>query len=202
MRNEFVKRSALRTARTGEEGSAYLAVLMLLVVLTIIALSLSVITQTEVIIGGSEKQSTRQLYAAHSGVQLAAVYELVNRDSGAHRMTLQERLEALLGGSTIADRICTTPFLQIHTGVCNLCMMNQDNDYFAVSYGVTANALRHGDDNLAARRTVGSLLAIEPWQRSFSGFALGGDRPLKDPGTIDVDPTTEVDPCEGLFLKI
>ena len=40
-----------------EEGSAYLAVLMLLVVMTILGLSLSVITQTEVIIGGSERMN-------------------------------------------------------------------------------------------------------------------------------------------------
>lgn len=189
--------------RRSEEGSAYLAVLMLLVVLTIIGLSLSVITQTEVIIGGSEKQSTRQLFSAGSGVQLASVYEMVSRDSASHRLSIGQRVETW--GSqvtTIGDRVCTTPYLQIQSGTCNLCMMNQDNEFAAVQYGVTSSALRHGDDELAARRTVGAVVALEPWQKSFSGLALGGDRPLTDPGTIDVDPSTEVDPCEGLFLKI
>lgn len=190
-------------ARRAEEGSAYLAVLMLLVVLTILGLSLSVITQTEVIIGGSERQTTRQLFNAASAVNLSAVHELVNRNSAGRMMILARRNESFFGQATaIGDRVCTTPFFQIQAGNCNLCTMNQDAAFFAVQNAVTANALRHGDDALAARRQVGSVVALEPWERSFISFSVGGDEPLTDPGTIDIDPTTETDPCEGLFLRI
>jgi len=194
--------SSSRRRRT-EEGSAYLVVLVLLVVLTMIGLSLSVITQTEVLIGGAEKQSTRQLYSAASGVQLASVYELVARDSAKRSMKLGERTENLLGAPvTIGDRVCTTPYLQIHTAVCNLCLMNQDNEYFAVQNAVSSSALRHGNDDIGARRTVGAVVAFEPWQRSPVALQLTSEQSLQDPGVLDIDPSTEVDPCEGLFLKI
>lgn len=188
-----------------EAGSAYLATLLVLVVLTILGLSLAVITQTEVLIGGSEKQATRQLFAAGSGVELAAVHELVSRDSASHRMRIGRRTERILGKDVvIGDDICSTPYLQIHTGVCNLCAMNQDTEYAAVQYGVTVTALRRGDNSLGAAKSIGAIVAFEPWQKNFSGYQLGGDAPLKTPDdpTIDVDPATEVDPCEGLYLKI
>jgi len=189
--------------RRGEEGSAYLVVLMLLVVLTVIGLSLSVITQTEVIIGGSEKQATRQLFAAGSGVHLAAVYELVASDAAKHKMTLAERSEDFFGATTtIGDRICTTPFIQLAAGTCNLCMMNQDAGYSAVQYGVTATALRHGDAKLAARRTIGSVLALEPWEKSTVGYQEGFDELLKDDDDVGHTVVDETDPCEGLVLKI
>jgi Tfp pilus assembly protein PilX len=188
--------------RRSEAGSAYLMVLMLLVVLTIIGLSLSVITQTEVIIGGSEKQSTRQLYAAGSAVHLASAYELVSRDSTVHDMVLQQRKERMFGDDvTIGDRICTTPYLQVHTAVCNLCMLNQDNEYFAVQNAVTASALRHGGSNLGARHTIGALVAFEPYQRSPVSAQVTSEERLKEPASLDVDPATEVDACEALYIR-
>ena len=83
-----------------EAGSAYLVVLMLLMVLTIIGLSLSVITQTEVIIGGSEKQSTRQLFAATSAVHMQVAYEMVGRAT-AQKLTLATREETLFGQQVV-----------------------------------------------------------------------------------------------------
>ncbi|MCC6175683.1 MAG: hypothetical protein IT305_10300 [Chloroflexi bacterium] len=188
-----------------QAGSAYLAVLLVLVVLTILGLSLAVVTQTEVLIGGSEKQATRQLFAAGSGVQLAAAYELVSRDSASHRMLIGQRTERILGTDTvIGDEVCSSPYVQIHTGPCNLCAMNQDSEFAAVQYGVTVTALRRGDSTLGAEKSVGAVISLAPWQKSIAGFQLGGDAPLEAPDdpTIDVDTTTEVDPCEGIYLKI
>lgn len=197
--------SAARSRRPSEEGSAYLATLLILVVLTILGLSLAVITQTEVLIGGSEKQATRQIFAAGSGLQLAATYEIVNRDSAAHQMNIGIRTEDILGQDTVlADDVCTSPYVQIHVGVCNLCTMNQDTEYVAAQYGVTAVSLRRGDGALAARKELGSVIAFEPFQRNFGGLQFAGQsqiEPADDP-TIDVDPSTEVDPCEGLYIKL
>ena len=195
--------AAAPRSRKGEAGSAYLVVLMLLVVLTVIGLSLSVITQTEVIIGGSEKQSTRQLYSAGSAVQMAAVYEIVASDSAQHQMTLAERQENFFGQNlTISDKLCTTPFVQVAVSTCNLCMMNQDSGYKASTYGVTANALRHGDTSLAARRTVGAMLALEPWEPNIGGFQNASSTVLKDSGDVGHSIVSETDPCEALELKL
>lgn len=205
-----VSRNATSACRTqaresSEAGSAYLATLLVLVVMTILGLSLAVITQTEVLIGGSEKQATRQLFDAASAVELAAAYELVKRDSAMHDLRIATRDEDILGLATkIDDVVCTTAFMQIHTSTCNLCAMNQDTEYAAVQYGVTTTALRRGDAALGARKSVGAVIALEPFQESFGGFQFSTDVKLKtlDGLTMNSDSSTEVDPCEDLFLKI
>ena len=182
-----------------EAGSAYLATLLVLVVLTILGLSLAVITQTEVLIGGSEKQATRQLYSANSALAIATG----SAGSPVRRFAFEQRTESMLGQATvIADDVCISPYLQIATSVCNLCTMNQDAEFSAVHYGVTTVALRRGDAALGARKSVGAVIAIEPWKENFSASQLASEDRFRASGTIDVDPSTEVDPCEGLYLKI
>lgn len=201
---------SLRAERNASEaGSAYLAVLLVLVVLTILGLSLAVVTQTEVIIGGSEKQATRQTYGANSAIEMATGTEMVSAGSAAHQFILAERTERILGtDTTISDLICTSPYVQIHTSICNLCMMNQDAEYSAVQYGVTAVALRRDGTGAggfrASSKAVGAVIALEPWKKSISGFQFSSADRLQTPAdpTIDVDPNTETDPCEGLYLKI
>jgi hypothetical protein len=195
-----------RPTSRGQEGSAYLAVLMLLVVLTILGLSLSVITQTEVIIGGSERQTSRQFYNADSSVNLSAVHVLVNQNPAGRMMTLARRSENIFGQSnTIGDRTCTTPFMQIRADVANLTSLNQDNsNYCAASHAVTANALRHGDDAMASRKQIGSVIVFEPWEKSFAAASLGGENLIDrsdETGVIDINTSTETDPCEGLDVK-
>lgn len=188
--------------RSSESGSAYLATLLVLVVLTILGLSLAVITQTEVLIGGSEKQVVRQLFNANAGINLATSTEMVSAGSAAHEFTLQTRTESIFGASTtIADVICTTPYVQIHTGICNLCMFNQDAEFSAVQYGVTVRALRTGDTALGTSKTLGAVIALEPWKRSIAGFQFAAEERLLDP-TAPIVMTDETDPCEGLYLKI
>ena len=197
-----LNRRSSRAARPSEAGSAYLATLLVLVVLTILGLSLAVITQTEVLIGGSEKQSTRQLFNANSGVSMATGTEMVTAGSAAHKFKLQTRTETIFGQDTeIADEICTTPYIQIHTGVCNLCMLNQDTEFAAVQYGVSVKALRRGDTALASSKSLGAVIALEPWKKSISGFQLAAEERLQDPLT-PAALVSEVDPCEGLYLKI
>jgi len=195
-----VRQGGLRS----EAGSAYLATLLVLVVLTILGLSLAVITQTEVLIGGSEKQATRQLYSANSAIAIATGSEMVSAGSPVHKFSFAQRTEGLFGQTTVvADDVCISPYLQIATSICNLCTMNQDAEYSAVHYGVTAVALRRGSAALAARKSAGAVIAVEPWKENFSASQLASEDRFRVPiAEMDVDPTTEVDPCEGLYLKI
>lgn len=188
--------------RSAESGSAYLATLLVLVVLTILGLSLAVITQTEVLIGGSEKQVTRQLFSANSAINIATATEMVAADSAAHVYALQSRTESIFGvNATIEDVICTSPYIQIHTGICNLCMFNQDSEFAAVQYGVTVMALRRDDAALGTGKSLGAVIAVEPWKRSIAGLQLAADERLQDP-TTPIAVVDETDPCEGLYLKI
>ena len=65
--------------RPAERGSAYLVALLVLVLLTIIGLSLSLITQTEMQIGANERLIERSFYVADSGISLATARTLVTR---------------------------------------------------------------------------------------------------------------------------
>jgi hypothetical protein len=190
----------------GESGSAYLVVLMLLVVLTIIGLSLSVVTQTEVIIGGSEKQSTRQLFAASSAIHMQVAYEMVGRAT-KQELTLATREETLFGQQVeITDTLCTTAFVPVAISVCNLCMMNQDAEYKAVQYAVTATTLRHGETDFAARREVGGAIALEPWIPTNDGTKNSEQEDLWDEGDSmgsgSLPPFDPDDPCRDVRLKI
>lgn len=193
-----------RNHRNSESGSAYLATLLMLVVLTVLGLSLAVITQTEVLIGGSEKQATRQVFAANSGISLATGLEMVTSSSAAHQLKIAERTETLFGVDTvIADDVCTSPYFQLASSICNLCMLNQDAEYAAVQYGVTATALRRGNAELGSRKSLGAVIALEPWKKSITGGQFASDERFKVPDNPfeDVDTTTETDPCEGLYLR-
>ena len=68
----------------GEAGSAYMAVLLVLVILTIFGLALILITQTEMQVGSNERTLARTFYAADAGIEMATAKALVTSDHAAH----------------------------------------------------------------------------------------------------------------------
>ncbi len=57
-----------RRATSGQEGSAFILALIVVMLLTILGLSLAVVTETEMQLGGTEKTIERQQFAAESGL--------------------------------------------------------------------------------------------------------------------------------------
>ena len=57
--------------RAGEEGSAYIITLMVMFALTVIGLGLSLVSQTEMLVGSQERTIQRNFYAADSGLSTA-----------------------------------------------------------------------------------------------------------------------------------
>ena len=80
------------SAAQGERGSAYLITLMVLFVLTTLGLSLSVVTQTEILAGAQERVLERTFYAAESGLELSVARALAEGDFGPalHERTRSE----------------------------------------------------------------------------------------------------------------
>ena len=76
MKNEISPRAL--SSRRHEAGSAYIITLLALVVLTILALTLALVTQTEVQVGANEKTANRTFYAADSGLGIAAAEALTS----------------------------------------------------------------------------------------------------------------------------
>jgi hypothetical protein len=164
-------------ANAAENGSVFIVVLFVLLALTVIGISLTSITQTEVMIGTSERAATRVLYAADSGVRVALADTLVNQHPGPRSL----RLGRVVFSSTQAmeDRVDLTPFFPIFLGTCPGCMANQDTGYKAINYVTSALAQRGWQDparddanaldnsaleldDVVASKTLSEMFALQP----------------------------------------
>jgi hypothetical protein len=130
--------------RHGERGSAYLVVLLALVVLTIIGLSLIMVTQTEVQLGSNERTINRTFYAAESGIKFAIAKR------GDHIVTapvtyIQNESPLGLAGQRIADEVRVSAMIPIAKTIASASSMNgNDQQYFDVESYVEATARRVG----------------------------------------------------------
>lgn len=128
--------------RAGERGSAYLFVLLVLLVLTVIGLSLVVTTQTEAQIGGAEKSASRVLYGADAGLRIQFALSRFAA-SKARRLQLDT---STVDTTLLRETIDVSPFYPVYKGPCNLCSVNKGSDeYWAIDYLVNAQGLRVGE---------------------------------------------------------
>jgi len=144
-----------------ERGSAYLFVLLALLVLTAIGLSLIVITQTEVQIGGAEKSASRVLYGADSGLRM----QFALSRFGATRARRLELDKVTLFGTELTQTVDLSPFFPIYSGPCALCSVNWGEErYWAIDYVVNAEARRWdtGTGDEQARKRLSSMFFIQP----------------------------------------
>lgn len=147
-----------------ERGSAYLLVLLLLLVLTVIGLSLAVITQTEVQIGGAERTATRVFYGADSGLRIQFMLS-------RFRATRSWRynLDPSTTGFVAQSQIDVSPFLPTYTGPCNLCTVNfGDQNYWLINYATNAQARRvsvvDGVEVVQASKLTSGMFYVQPEQ--------------------------------------
>jgi len=192
--------SALRPLRpshgsphsAAERGSAYLFVLLILLVLTVIGLSLVVITQTEAQIGGAEKSASRVLYGAESGlrIQFALSRFAATR---ARRLSLDDKA---LGATTLQETVDVSPFYPIYSGPCNLCSVNKGGEqYFAINYVVNAQGRRVG--------VAGSVTAPQATRLLSEMFFVQPEKePRVDESIRTYDPSVTVDDPEVEGLEV
>jgi len=145
-----------------ERGSAYLFVLLALLVLTILGLSLVVITQAEVQIGGAEKSAGRVLFGADAGLRIqfamqrnALAKDLVNLDT------------TNLGAIALTERIEMSVFYPTYSGPCSLCSVNWGEErYWAINYVVNSQARRMRPSECAeppqAQKLLSAMYFIQP----------------------------------------
>jgi Tfp pilus assembly protein PilX len=171
--------AALRVRRKkGEEGSAYLIVLLVLVVLTILAMGLAVLTQTEVLAGSSEQIIQRVFYAADSGIALSTARVLVQADHGPQTYQVNDPESVL----NLQQQVDVSTFLPILDSPCNLCEINnagtyQDRAYRRINHAVTAIATRDpGGEGLAkGQKAVTAMVEFQPWRQGLEALAAIDD---------------------------
>ena len=164
-------------------GSAYLITLLALVVLTIMALGLSVVTQSEMLIGSNERTIQRVFYAADAGISIATANALVAADYTSKTFTMPEP-GSLLG---VEYEIELSPFYPLLNAPCNLCQINDAGQYgtkqfFKNDFAITSIATRTdaADTAILAQKTVSAFIEIQPQDLPVSALEA-----LDDPTELD-----------------
>ncbi len=171
-------------ARRRERGSAYIVTLLALVVLTILALSLTLVTQSEMQIGVNERIIQRVFYAADSGIAATIARALVTNDFAARTIVLEEpETSALLG---FRSNVEITPLVPILDSPCNLCEINNagtysERAYRKIGHAVTVNAARIGgaNDTQTAFKSISAMIDFQPWKDPPQAYL-----PIDDPAAL------------------
>lgn len=152
-----------------EAGSAYIAALLVLVLLTIIGLSLSLVTQTEMQIGANENMIERVFYASDAGIDIATATTLVTRRPAWSQ--LYKISEPAAVDHPLEHQIDVSPFYPIASSPCHLCDINNAGQYGARNYervnnAVTSTAVRKipGTDIRLGEETVTAMVEFQPWE--------------------------------------
>jgi len=172
---------AAARARPGEAGSAYLIVLLALVVLTVLALTLAFVTQAELQVGGGERVTNRVFYAAESGLSAATARALTSADYTAHIYTFTD--PGSLSSLGFKETVDVSPVLPILDAPCNLCEINDAGTYSEksfrkINHAVTATATRTAGTStkVLGSKTLTAMIEVQPWKASPEAYL-----PLNDP---------------------
>lgn len=133
MRRSFVK------PRGQEQGSAYIAALLVLVLLTIFGMSLVLITSTERQIGTNQRTVSRMFYNADSGTAVAIASLLVNNDPDPKMLELS-RADVL--GGQIREEVETSRVSVVSTDHLNLTEINDSGKFKRVNHFFTTTSRR------------------------------------------------------------
>lgn len=163
-------------ATPGQEGSAYLIALMVLIILTLLGLQLTLVTQTEILIGGNDRIIEKTFYAAESGLDLSISRALADGNFSA---AFHERRRSELEDGQrvdVRERVSSSPFFCVGDAPCNLCSINQGRNYARRNHVLSVNALRSGivpggSDVELASKSVTSMVDVEPMERLLGCLA-------------------------------
>ncbi|MCZ6506498.1 MAG: PilX N-terminal domain-containing pilus assembly protein [Acidobacteria bacterium] len=173
-------------ARTNqhEQGSAYLATLLLLVVLTLMGLSLALVTSTESRIGANERILERVFYATDAGIGIAAARILVGSDyfydvnNDANNSYILNDTPGSAPNPLVRSQVSVGPLILTQSGPCNLCEINNAGSYqnkalCRCNILLPARGQRQTLGNALAQRRLAATIDIQPWNTPASSlFAL------------------------------
>ena len=178
--------TARPSGRRGETGSAYIVALLALVVLTLLGLGLSLITQTEMQVGANDMTMQRALYAADSGISRSTARTVSKFDcspmAGTDFQIMDLDLTAFTATSNLREEVGVSPTLPMLDAPCPLCMINNaagsgeygEQIYYDIHHAVTADAerLRGANPEPLAEKEVGAFLSLQPWPQIADCYAF------------------------------
>ena len=175
-------------AAGSEAGSAYLIALMALFLLTILGISVSLVTQTEILAASQERTIERTFYAAEAGLEASIARALGDGDFGPieHIARRNELEQGQL--MNVHERVQSSPFFCMGDAPCNLCSINQGSQFVRRNHMVAVNAARSGvlgdgTEIPVGRKSLSSQVNVEPMQTVLDCLAELPD----DSGTFRFD---------------
>ena len=152
-----------------QAGSAYIIALLVLVVLTVIGLALTLITQTEVQIGATERSVNRSFYAADSGPNIALAGLLsknwVNNVTLALNTTAQDTGASSNPTTYFADELTVTPLVDIADPPCPWTdiALKYSQSEFAVASTSTRTGIVGSAQAPLVKKTVTTMISVHCW---------------------------------------
>ena len=178
-------------------GSAYLISLLVMLVLTLMGLALSTLTQTELLIGSNERQLQRLFFAADAGRAASTAKALTANDYQPYEFELTEADLWNRSGLTTRHVVAMSPFYPAQEEICDLCdsaneMSLKEDPLYRTAFIVGSTAIRINDvDNSeVGRKVIGTFVDLHPIDTTVSAQV-----PIIDPVTSDVI-TTQVKSIE------
>lgn len=162
--------------RRANKGSVYILALLVLLILTVVGLTLSLVTQSEMQIGVNERLSQAAFYTANSGIDIATAKALVVPDLRSFQIDLAEPAD--LANLNIRSRLEVSPFQPILDAPCNLCQINADSTFFKINHAVASRSTRiawmgaptPAPDNPTplAQKRVSAMISFQPWRTDIT----------------------------------
>lgn len=170
----------LRSRSGRGDGSAYLIVLLVLFVLTTLGLTVTLVTQVEILSAGQERTMEKVFFAAESGFQLSVANAISrgDHDRSEHvRRPLETASSALV---QVEEQVEGSPFVCVADVPCDLCSINQGRRYSRRNHLVAVNARRvgvapDGEEVVLARKSISSMVDVEPFTASLDCLADLGE---------------------------
>jgi Tfp pilus assembly protein PilX len=161
-KNDTFARSSSRSSC--ESGSAYVLVLLVLLVLTLLGLVLAFITQSEVQVGANERTVNRVFYSAEAGIDVAVTSLLVANDRSAKTVTFMDA-----GSTAFGTHVAIPAMVELNTGPCNLCEINQGSNFQNITHEVVATATRFGVNSsgvetVLATKNLDVMVEFQPFR--------------------------------------
>ena len=181
------RQSKASTHGSRQRGSAYLISLLVMLVLTLMGLALTTLTQTELLIGSNERQIQRLFFAADAGRAASTAKALLSNDYEPYEFELTEA--NMWGGrSGLSTRhvVEMSAFYPAQEEICDLCdsansMSLKADPLYRTAYivGSTATRMNDVDGNELGRKVIGTFVDLHPIDTTVSAQATVID-PISD----------------------
>ncbi len=162
-----------------EAGSAYILTLLILMVLGIAGLAVSLVTQSEVALGGAERTIHRAFYAAESGIAVSTSRALVSANFASGTVDIQDGMANTI---TAFHRVDLSPFVPTVEAACNFCEINNvgtysERSYRAINFAVTAQSTRVAGPSQSplGEGTVAAMVEVQPWKSQPEAYMAIND---------------------------